>query len=76
MVPVGIAQVGCMVTLAVGAAVGVAIGILFAPQSGKETRRMIGDKVSDVKDKASDMIDRGRDKIAQMRSGHRTDVSE
>ena len=42
--------------LIVGAAVGVAIGFLYAPQSGKETRRMVKDKAVAFKEKASEAI--------------------
>ena len=34
--------------LFIGGLVGVALGILFAPRSGKETRREIGDKAADL----------------------------
>jgi len=42
--------------LIVGAVVGLAIGFLYAPQSGKETRRMVKDKVVALKEKASEAI--------------------
>ena len=44
------------VGLIVGAVVGLAIGFLYAPQSGKETRRMVKDKVVALKEKASEAI--------------------
>jgi len=54
-----------------GLGVGVAVGILFAPQSGEETRGLIkskaqegGDYVKrrtgDIRESASDIVDRGR----------------
>ena len=54
-----------------GAAVGVTAAFLFAPQSGKETRRYITDKAQqsreaveaasqDIVDASRDMFDRGR----------------
>ena len=54
-----------------GLGVGVAVGILFAPQSGEETRGLIkskaqegGDYVKrrtgDLRESASDIVDRGR----------------
>ncbi len=54
-----------------GLGLGVAVGILFAPQSGEETRRLIKDKAeegvdyvrrraTEVQDSASDIYDRGR----------------
>lgn len=38
-----------------GLAVGGALGILFAPKSGKETREEIGEKASEMVDKANKM---------------------
>lgn len=38
-----------------GLAVGGALGILFAPKSGKETREEIGEKASEMVDKAKKM---------------------
>jgi gas vesicle protein len=38
----------------VGGAVGAGLGILFAPQSGEETRKQIKDKATDIKDKVED----------------------
>ena len=54
-----------------GLGVGVAVGILFAPQSGEETRGLIKSKAQeggeyvkrrtgDIKESASDLVDRGR----------------
>ena len=40
----------------VGLAVGVSAGILLAPQSGKETRRMIKDKAVEAKDFAEEKM--------------------
>jgi gas vesicle protein len=55
-----------------GLGVGVAIGMLFAPKSGEETRQLIKEKAgeggeylkqrgSDLKDTASGWVDKGRD---------------
>lgn len=40
----------------IGLAVGVSAGLLFAPQSGKETRRMIKDKAVEAKDFAEEKM--------------------
>ena len=48
-----------------GAAIGAAVALLYAPQSGQETRRYLGDKAKEGKDALAesgrDMMDRGRD---------------
>ena len=55
-----------------GAAVGAALGLLFAPKSGRELRRLIGEKAEDGKDflvetgrdaysKGRELYDKGRD---------------
>ena len=54
-----------------GLGLGVAVGVLFAPKSGEETRQIIRDKAnegadyvkkrgSELRDQASDAIDRGK----------------
>jgi gas vesicle protein len=48
-----------------GASVGAAIALLFAPQSGEDTRRLIGEQARKGRKKATEMgreaWDRGRD---------------
>jgi gas vesicle protein len=48
-----------------GAAIGAAAALLFAPQTGEQTRRLIGDKAKEgrdaLADSGRDMMDRGRD---------------
>jgi len=48
-----------------GIAVGVGMGILFAPASGEEVR-------SAIRDKASDVADDVRNKVSKMTNRHRT----
>ncbi len=45
---------GNLVFFLLGAATGAAIALLYAPQEGESTRRLIGEKAGDIKDKASD----------------------
>jgi gas vesicle protein len=40
-----------------GVAVGIILGILFAPDSGEETRRKISQRASGIKDKYYDIAD-------------------
>ena len=39
----------------VGAAIGAGIALLFAPRSGKETRKILKDKMDDLVKKAKDV---------------------
>jgi gas vesicle protein len=57
---------------AAGAAIGAALGILFAPDKGTETRRRISETGNDVaesiKDKFTDLVDGVKDKISGLKS--------
>ena len=59
-----------------GLGVGVAVGLLFAPKSGDETRRLIKDRASDsteylkrqtseLKSQAADLVDKSKDTLAK-----------
>jgi gas vesicle protein len=61
-----------------GMGLGVAIGILFAPKSGEETRQLIRDKADegrgrvkqhadDVRTQAGGIVERGRDVVSKQR---------
>ncbi len=62
-----------------GAAVGSALGILFAPDSGTETRRKIAEKSNDVadslKNKFNDFVDGVKDKFGNAKE-EAEDVAE
>jgi gas vesicle protein len=49
----------------VGAAVGASVALLYAPQSGKDTRKLIANKTQKSKealaDSSKDVLDRGRE---------------
>jgi gas vesicle protein len=49
-----------------GAALGGALGVLFAPKSGKETRDDITAKAVESKDKAEEMIASSREKAEEL----------
>lgn len=48
-----------------GATIGAAVALLYAPQSGDRTRRLIGQKLADgrdtLADSGADLIDKGRE---------------
>lgn len=50
-----------------GAVAGAVTALLYAPQSGVETRKKIGEKVTDVQTKASDVASRTREAIEEAR---------
>ena len=56
---------GKLVWFIAGAAIGSAIALLYAPQSGRETRRLINKKTRQgreaVADAGRDILDKGRD---------------
>ena len=55
---------GAVVALLAGLAVGAVIGVLFAPDSGKNTREKISDKALDLADNAKDSLHSIKDKIS------------
>ena len=67
-----------LVYFMVGLGFGALLGILFAPQSGEETRKLIADKTEEgreyllrksrqVRDQATEYIDRGKETVAKQR---------
>jgi gas vesicle protein len=44
------------IALGAGILIGAIIGLLYAPRSGQETRKMVVDKVGEVKDKISEKL--------------------
>lgn len=49
-----------------GIGAGVALGLLFAPQSGEETREDIKEKFDTIKDKVDDIYQKGKEKTAEL----------
>jgi gas vesicle protein len=48
-----------------GAAVGVAAGLLLAPRSGKETRRRVQRWVDDLEDRGADLLEEGKELLEE-----------
>ena len=53
-----------IVALLAGVAVGAALGLLFAPESGKETRDRLGKTLKDLGDTIKDLSDEGLDNLS------------
>ena len=49
----------------IGAVAGIAVGFLYAPKSGKETRALLKEKVGEVREKASEITGRAREIAAE-----------
>ena len=47
---------GIAIGLVAGAILGLAIGFLYAPKSGKETRQLVKEKALDIKEKAAKAV--------------------
>jgi gas vesicle protein len=50
-----------------GAVSGAAVALLYAPQSGRETREYLGEKATEARARAADAAARGRDALNQGR---------
>jgi len=50
-------------TFAVGALIGAGVALLYAPQSGKETRKLLARKGKQLKDKAQDTVENAQEYI-------------
>ncbi|MGD0857275.1 MAG: YtxH domain-containing protein [Dehalococcoidia bacterium] len=55
--------------LIVGAAVGAAIALLYAPQPGTETRRLVKEKALEVKEKAAKAADKIKESVSSLVKG-------
>ncbi|SHJ70569.1 YtxH-like protein [Anaerobranca californiensis DSM 14826] len=54
------------VTAGVSTAIGAVLGILFAPKSGKETRKDIADKTKEVAETVKEKVVEAKDKAAEV----------
>ncbi|NMH24641.1 YtxH domain-containing protein [Flavobacterium solisilvae] len=59
-----------------GVAVGAALGILFAPAKGSETRKKIADKGNDLKDNFKDSLSKLTDKISKSVEGFKDEAQD
>jgi gas vesicle protein len=59
-----------------GVAVGAALGILFAPTKGSETRKKIADKGNDLKDNFKDSLSKLTDKISKSVEGFKDEAQD
>ena len=48
---------------AIGALVGAGIALLYAPQSGKDTRKLLAKKAKQLKDKTNDVVESAQEFI-------------
>jgi gas vesicle protein len=57
-----------LLAFALGALAGAAVALLYAPASGEETRRRLGDKSREGRKRVTGAVERGREAFEQMRS--------
>ena len=65
-----------IIALLAGAAIGVGLGILFAPEKGSETRQKIKDGLDDLKDKAKSKWDSLEDETKEKFSKTKDDLKD
>jgi len=69
-----------LIAFLAGAAIGAGLGLLFAPQSGKETRKKIKDVsekvVDDVKEAAEKAIDQIKSFVQGAKEGMKMEIKE
>jgi len=52
----------------IGAVAGVAIGFLYAPKAGRDTRTLLKEKAGQLKEKAGEVIAKARDQVKEQRA--------
>jgi len=66
---------GFFTGLMIGAVIGLAVGFLYAPQPGNETRRIVKEKMSTARENASSAASRLKEKAKQQAEKLEEDVS-
>jgi len=56
-----------LVAFALGAMAGAAVALLYAPSSGEETRRKLGEKAREGRDRAESLVRDGREFVQRQR---------
>ena len=56
-----------LLAFALGAIAGAAVALLYAPVSGEETRKYLGDRAREGRDRVSEMAEKGREAVRQGR---------
>jgi gas vesicle protein len=60
---------GLVIGLVAGAVFGLAVGMLYAPKSGAETRTMLKDKTMEAREKAGELVEKVKERASAMRGG-------
>ena len=58
---------GLVIGSLAGAVFGVALGMLYAPKSGDDTREMLIEKAMEARDKAGEMVEKVKERAQAMR---------
>lgn len=72
----GSAILGIAAAFTVGAMVGAGLALLYAPQSGKETRDMVSRKTHDLKDAAGNVIEQGKHLVGDIKQKAREVIAQ
>ena len=60
----------------IGGAIGACLGLLFAPQSGKETRKKVKIFAESIGEKTGELIEDGKEKIEELVHSSKTAVKK
>jgi gas vesicle protein len=63
----GVAAGTILVAFALGAIAGAAVALLYAPATGEETRRFLGDRAREGRERVNEMAEKGREAVKQGR---------